>query len=402
MPRVLRIMNRFNLGGPTYNAAYLTRYLQPDFQTLLVGGRCEESEASSEYILKDLGIDYQIIPEMTRSVKPGSDYRAYRKICSLIDSFKPDLVHTHASKAGALGRMAAIRKKVPVRVHTFHGHIFESYFSKTKTLAFKTIEQYLARHTTSIIALSQKQKDDLEKVLKINDPSKIRIIPLGFDLDKFREDTETKRKRFRDRFHLEPDVVAIGIVGRLVPVKNHALFIKAVKHLSENSSTRFKAFIIGDGEERTALEKMAAESGILFETNDVKEPNAVLNFTSWITEMDRVMAGLDIVVLTSHNEGTPVSLIEAQAAGKPVVSTRVGGIENMVWEGTTALLSNPGEEEGFFSNLLSLTGSPLLRQEMSREGWNFVEHRFHYKRLVNDMREHYMQLIYQKGKAGLL
>ncbi len=134
MPRVLRIINRFNLGGPTYNASYLTKYLAPDFETYLLGGQKDESEENSEYIVRDLGLTPMILPEMRRTINPMKDLVAYSKIKAIIKEFKPDIVHTHASKAGALGRRAAFFSGVPIIIHTFHGHVFDSYFSGIKSM----------------------------------------------------------------------------------------------------------------------------------------------------------------------------------------------------------------------------------------------------------------------------
>ncbi|HIA35477.1 MAG TPA: hypothetical protein EYN89_01780, partial [Flavobacteriales bacterium] len=219
MPKVLRIINRFNLGGPTFNAAYLTKCLAPEFETKLVGGSKDDSEDSSEFIVRNLGIEPVIVPEMKRSINLKNDFTAYKKIYQIIKEFKPDIVHTHASKAGTLGRIAAIRLNVPVIVHTFHGHVFHSYFGSAKTLLYKTIERYLSRKSTKIIAISELQKKELSEIHKICPPDKIDVIPLGFDLDRFRENTETKRIWFRKKFGLTQDTIAIGIIGRIVPIK---------------------------------------------------------------------------------------------------------------------------------------------------------------------------------------
>lgn len=384
MHKVLRIINRFNLGGPTYNAAYLSKYLEPDFETLLIGGMKDESEDSSEFIVRNLGIEPLVIPEMKRALNPANDLLAYRKIKQIIKNFKPDIVHTHAAKAGVLGRRAALKLKVPVVVHTFHGHVFHSYFGKNKNLLFKMIERNLAGKSSKIIAISEKQKEELVNEHKICPAEKVCVIPLGFDLSRFRENQEEKRKKFRDQYGLESDVIAIGIVGRLVPIKNHSLFLKAIKYVIDNSTKKIKGFIIGDGETRKQIEQEAMNLGL----NGNK-----LTFTSWIREIDLAYAGLDIIALTSYNEGTPVSLIEAQAAGKPIVSTKAGGIENAVSEGITALLSNLNNNEQFAKNLLTLVEDESRRKEMEQYGWQFVEDRFHYTRLVNDMKELYHSLL---------
>ena len=219
--KVLRIINRFNLGGPTFNAAYLTKYLEGDFETLLVGGVKYDEEESSEFILEKLGITPVVIPEMKRSISFKEDRIAYQKIIKIIEEFKPDIVHTHASKAGALGRLAASKCKVPVVIHTFHGHVFHSYFGSLKTLFYKTIERWLAKKSTKIVAISDIQKKELWEDHGICKKDKITVVPLGFDLDKFQKNTEEKRKSFRLKYKISDDEVSIGIVGRLVLIKNH-------------------------------------------------------------------------------------------------------------------------------------------------------------------------------------
>jgi glycosyltransferase involved in cell wall biosynthesis len=393
MPRVLRILNRFNLGGPTYNAAYLTKYLAPEFETLLVGGQNDASEKNSEYIVTNLGIKPLILPQMHREISPVLDYQALRQLKIIIREFKPDIVHTHASKAGALGRQAAISCKVPVIIHTFHGHVFDSYFSRWKASFYKNLERMLAKKSTGIIAISDIQKEDLTVKYKICSPDKVKVIPLGFDLNKFREDSDLKRNEFRQKYQIENDEIAIGIIGRLVPIKNHSLFLEAFKILQSQSSKKVRAFIIGDGECMQHIQQKALELGIEFVNGAEPYKKAPLTFTSWLTDMDKVNAGMDIIALTSLNEGTPVSLIEAQASGKPIVSTNVGGISNVVIPGKTALLSCSNKPEEFAQRLLELTDNDTLRQEFSDNGWDFVKNKFHYTRLVKDMAEYYYELL---------
>ena len=368
MPKVLRIINRFNLGGPTYNAAYLTKHLGEDYKTILIGGDKERNEDSSDFILNQIGVKPILIPEMRRSISYKSDIRAYYKIKHIIDRFKPDIVHTHASKAGSLGRMAAKNAGVPVIVHTFHGHVFHSYFGKTKTTIYKQIERRLAKVSTRIIALSEKQKLELCQEHKICAPEKISVIPLGFDLQRFQENKEEKRKAFRAKYHVADDEVAIGIVGRLVPVKNHDFFLMAIKKVLDHKPGKVKAFIVGDGERKEDLLMLAGQLDIPFALGHENAAEKPLVFTSWEKQVDMVNAGLDIVCLTSLNEGTPVSLIEAQASGKPVVTTQVGGIENVVLPNKTALLSPKDDVELFLQNLMLHIVSPDLREVMGLEG----------------------------------
>ena len=288
MPKVLRIINRFNIGGPTYNAAYLTKYLPNEYETLLIGGDKEESEDSSQHILDDLGITPTIIPEMQRAIKFGNDYSAYKKIKQIITEFKPDIVHTHASKAGTLGRMAAFSYKVPAVVHTFHGHVFHSYFNKAKTTFFKRIERKLAEKSNAIVAISDIQKHELGEIHKIAPLDKIEVIPLGFDLNRFQENLDFKRSQFRSEYEIEDDEIAIGIIGRLVPIKNHALFLRALKSVLDRTTKKVRAFIVGDGESRDEIIALATKLGIDFCQSSIQLKKAPLTLTSWIKNIDVV------------------------------------------------------------------------------------------------------------------
>ncbi len=407
MPRILRIINRFNLGGPTHNAAYLTRYLPGEFETLLVGGSQEATETGSQHILDAMGVKPLILPELQREVAPWRDRGAYRRIKELIREFKPDIVHTHAAKAGAVGRMAAADMGVKTIVHTFHGHVFHSYFGPLRTALYKNIERFLARRSSRIVAISDLQRNELVDEHRICDKEKVSVIPLGFDLSRFQEDQVQKRALFRRVYGVADDEIAIGIVGRLVPIKNHDLFLNVIAEVGRRTGRRIRAFIVGDGEERERLQQRVTDMGLsraegpYFNghgfghgvNGKAMVPNANVTFTSWIKEVDIVNAGLDIVMLTSLNEGTPVSLIEAQAANKPVVSTRVGGIENVVVPGHTAFLSESGDAAGLLDQLVQLVENAELRAHMGKGGWEHVRDRFHYTRLVRDTADMYRSLL---------
>jgi glycosyltransferase involved in cell wall biosynthesis len=389
MPKVLRIINRFNLGGPTFNAAYLTRYLSPEFETLLVGGQKDESEAGSEFIVEGLGIKPLVLPEMRRSIGIMNDYKSYQKLREIIGDFKPDVVHTHASKAGFVGRMAASKMKVPVIVHTFHGNVFKGYFSPWKTNVYKKLERHLASKSTAIIAISELQKQELVQEHRICRAEKIEVIPLGFDLTRFHENQKELRQKFRTEYQLDDQTIAIGIVGRLVPIKDHAMFLHAFAAVKKRTSNPIRAFIVGDGELRNELESLCQTLGL----SHAPSGKCDVVFTSWIKDVERVNAGMDIIALSSLNEGTPVSLIEAQASQKPIITTEVGGIRNIVIPGETALLSPKSDVDAFAHLLEKLVNNEDLRQQMSLKGWEFVENRFHYTRLVSDMKSLYSRLL---------
>lgn len=388
MIKVLRIINRFNIGGPTYNATFLTRFISDDFETLLIGGLPEEGEADSLHIPNEYGVQPRILEEMKRTPNFRSDREAYRKIKEIIREYQPDIVHTHASKAGALGRKAAFACNVPIVVHTFHGHVFHSYFSPLKTRVFKLIESRLAKKSTGIIAISEIQKEELWKTHKICPESKIKVIPLGFDLGKFRVDLPEKRKEVRAKYQLGDQEVAVAIVGRLAPIKNHAFFLQVVESLLRKGISNARFFIVGDGELKNEI--TAASEAI----NGQFGEKIVL--TSWIKDIATFNAGMDIICLTSNNEGTPVSLIEAQACDVPVVTTDVGGVRDIVSEGETGYIIPKGDIKQFEEKLGLLIENEEIRRKMSQNGWDFVREKFHYTRLAADMEKYYRELLDKK------
>lgn len=394
MPKILRIINRFNLGGPTYNAAYLSKYLTGDFETKLIGGQKEEHEDSSTYILENMGVKYSLIDEMKRRPSIIDDFKAFIKIKNIIRQYKPDIVHTHAAKAGYLGRIAAKQCGVKIIVHTYHGHVFHSYFGSFKTNIIKAIERWLAKMTTKIIVISEKQKEEISLIHKIAKPSKFEVIPLGFDLERFQTDYEIKRNSFRTKYHLN-NHIAIGIVGRLVPIKNHDLFIKAIARLQKRIDRNVRYFIIGDGERMDELQKMAIKENISIAVPNENCSDKELVFTSWIKNIDWAFAGLDITCLCSFNEGTPVSLIESQAANTPIVSTKVGGVENIVIENETALLCNNNDLDDFTDKLENLITNDKRRKHMEINGANHVMDKFSHTRLCSNISHLYSNLLKQ-------
>ena len=396
MPKVLRIINRLNLGGPTHNVAYLTKYLDKKYETLLLSGTIDSTEESSEFLIKNLDITPRYIDAMQRELHPLKDYRAYKQIKKIIREYQPDIVHTHAAKAGAVGRLAAAHCKVPVILHTFHGHVFHSYFNSIKTKIFLAIERYLAKKSTCIIAISEIQKKELCENYKIAACEKFTVIPLGFDLEKFNTGKEQKRVSFRKKWHIADDEIAIGIVGRMVPVKNHDMFLTAFAQLLKSTNKKVKAILIGDGECRTEIESKIQELHLTFSTEKNVQQEAPIVFCSWIKDVENAYPGLDIIALTSLNEGTPVSLIEAQAAGIPIVTTDVGGIKDIVLENETAYIVDSNDVDAFAEKLLLLTENDGLRKDIAAKGFSHVNQKFSSTRLAADMSNLYDKLFKQK------
>jgi glycosyltransferase involved in cell wall biosynthesis len=250
-----------------------------------------------------------------------------------------------------------------------------------RTSVFKNVERYLAGRSSQIIAISDRQKTELVEEHRICRADKVTVIPLGLDLSKFREDQDLKRALFRRVYGVADDEVAIGIVGRLVPVKNHALFLKGMQHVRDRTGKKVRAFVVGDGEERESIQRAAGNSLSMAHARSFNgggfghgvngKPivdRADITFTSWVREIDIVHAGVDAVALTSFNEGTPVSLIEAQAASRAVVSTRVGGIENVVNDGVTGLLSANNDARSFGKTCCAWWMMPLRPLVLRRMG----------------------------------
>ena len=338
MIKIVRIIARLNIGGPAINVVLLSEGLKDDgFETTLITGRVEESEGDMSYFALEKGINPVIVNELARSISPIKDIKALCKIYRIIRKEQPDIVHTHTAKAGVVGRMAAILAGVPVKVHTFHGHVFEGYFSSLATKVFIAIERFLGRFTDKVVAVSNSVENDVSMRYNIVSKDKVAVIQLGFELEKFFE-ADKNKGRLRQELGLGSDVLLIGIVGRLVPVKNHKMFLDVVKKVPA------KFIIVGDGELRQELENYAAELGI----------RDKVVFLGWRRDLENIYVDLDVVCLTSLNEGTPVSLIEAMASARPVLATGVGGVRDIVKNNENGLLVQSNDVDGFNKALLSM------------------------------------------------
>ncbi len=317
--RVLRIIARLNVGGPAMHVVHLARGLGPDFETRLLAGRIGEGEGDMAYFARERGVEPIPIPTLGRALSPGRDLRALLTIRRHIREWRPDVVHTHTAKAGALGRLAAILEDVPVVVHTYHGHVLGgSYFSPRVTGAYRWIERRLARGSDRLIALTEAQADEMSGPLAVALRSRFSVIPLGLELDRFLHvDRERVGAEVRGEVGTPEGRRVYAIVGRLVPVKNHDLLFQAWARAQLDDA---ELWVVGSGELEAPLRARAAELGI----------DASVRWLGWRRDLERVNAAVDALVLTSNDEGTPVALIEGLAAGTPVLSTDVGGIREML------------------------------------------------------------------------
>ncbi len=378
MPRFLRFINRFCMEGPIYNVACLGKYLS-GYETLVVGGSPLPHESNSGFILKEHGVDFIEIPEMGRAISPINDLRTAQKIKQLIQNYQPDIIHSHTfGRDGLPARIAVPSASVPIKVHTFHGHTF-SESNHISMLCLKQVERRLAEKWSASIAISESQKNELVNTYRISAESKTHVIPLGIDLNRFSIDREKRRYAFRKQYGLKENDIAIGIVARLSPVKNHYLFLDAISEVKKHHPN-VRAFIIGDGELRTTLAEYAKYLGLL--TSDL---NSTAIFTSWVKDVELVLPGLDIFALTSNSEGTPVSIIEAQAAGLPIVATDVGGVKDCMINNRTGLLVPPSNNIEMSTALMNFATDEHKRKDIGRKGLEFVHSKFHYAQLVQNI-----------------
>jgi len=376
--KVVRVIARLNIGGPAIHTVLLTKFLEPQrFESFLVAGVEGVGEGSMSDWAAAQGVVPIIIPELGREINLVADLKVLFKLYRLFRREKPDIVHTHTAKAGFAGRLAARLAGTPIVIHTFHGHVFHGYFNPWKTRLFIFIEQMLAHLSTRIITISPLQRQEILN-FGIASPDKILIIPLGFDLDPFFT-CQTGRDWLRAELALGAEVKLVGIVARLTAIKNHHLFFEAAA-LVHQRCQNVHFVVVGDGELRAELEQYVAALQL----------ERVAHFLGWRQDMPAIYAGLDLVVLTSNNEGTPVTLIEAQATGCPVVATAVGGVPDIVTDGQTGYLVPPNDAEALAKAILKVLADDS--GSMGRTARQVVAEQFTISRLVRDMEQLYTEL----------
>jgi glycosyltransferase involved in cell wall biosynthesis len=391
--RILRILNRFNVGGPVYNATYLTKYIDSDlYETILIGGIPETHEQPADYILENEGVDFKKLKYMRRKISPLYDLISLIQIIHIIYKYRPDIIHTHAAKSGILGRIASLfyYKKVVV-IHTYHGNVFDGYFSDFKNKMILFIERFLARHSSKIIAISTLQCNDLINKYKICEKDKVVVVPLGFDLNRFTQNIEIKRESSRIEFNVDEKTILITIIGRIVPIKNHKLFIDIFNYCKNKTSKRIKALIVGDGSETKEIINYVKEKGLSYSYKDLNKTCDFL-FTSWRSDIDKVLSSSDILCLTSINEGTPVSIIEAMASKTACISTDVGGVSDIIDDGISGIVSSSVVNE-FGEELLKMIENDSFRKELAEQGQSKSMKTFNYQVLVNNIESLYQHII---------
>jgi len=334
---------------------------------------------------------------MRRAISPLFDLISLIQIIIIIYQYKPNIIHTHAAKSGLLGRLASLfyYKNVKV-VHTYHGNVFEGYFSNFKNKILLFIERFLAKKSTKIIAISKLQSHDLIYKYKVCEKEKIEIVPLGFDLHRFTENTDSKREKLRKECNVKNSTILITIVGRIVPIKNHQLFIDVINYCKNKSTRNIKALVVGDGSEIEKIIDYVTNNKLSYSYKDLNKECDVL-FTSWRSDIDSILAASDIVCLTSLNEGTPVSIIESMASETASISTNVGGVSDIIENNISGIVCSK-EVKDYGENLLKIIEDNDLRLKFAKNGKIISLENYNYNRLITNIESIYQKIIEKNEK----
>lgn len=406
--RIVRIIARLNVGGPAKHVVWLTSGLEDaGYRSLLVAGTVPEGEEDMSYFAEQTGVTPLYIPEMSREISLKDAVTTW-KLFRLLLREKPDIVHTHTAKAGTVGRVAGFfyrwltpgvllgRPRTCKFVHTYHGHVFHSYYGRLKTGVFLTVEKLLARCVTDkILVVSEQQKAEINQTFRVGKRNQFRVVRLGLDLGIF-ANHESRRAKFRDELGVDDETVLVGIVGRLTEIKNHEMFLQSAARVNA-PNVRF--VIIGDGSLREPLEQLSKSLGLA----------GKVIFAGGRKDPEYFYPALDICGLTSRNEGTPLTLIEAMANARPVIATSVGGVVdllgNVVEEGNYSICERgvsvrPYDVDAFAAGLGRLIKDKDLQNQLGARGHEFVKHNYGKERLLEDIKDLYGQLLNRERTAN--
>lgn len=384
---MLRVIARMNIGGPAYHVSLLTGLLDPDaYDSLLVTGKVGPGEGSFETLAGKYGARLQIVGSLGPELHPLRDARALLALRRSIRRFRPHIVHTHTAKAGVLGRLGALTAfgERPITVHTFHGHVLEGYFGRVQSTFYRFLERRLARVSDRLVAVSEATVDDLVR-LGVAPREKFEVIPVGLDLDRFLELTGDNGDEFRREVGAAPGDVLLVYAGRLVPIKRVDRAIRALARVRDRGLPARLA-VVGDGplrEELTAL-------------RDSLELGDAVRFLGYREQLEGAIAGADVAILTSDNEGTPVFLIEAGAGATPAVATSVGGIPDVV-RPETGLLVSADDEAELADSIERLARDGELRTALGGRAREHVRDRFGHPRLLEDIDRLYRRLLDERA-----
>lgn len=390
--KILRVITRLNVGGPARHVVLLDRGLRGrGHETHLVYGSLAPGDASLEHLAIAAGLPTTHIRALGRRVNPISDLRAFSRLLRLVFREAPDVVHTHTAKAGTLGRVAAClfnmtrpRRRRCVVVHTFHGHVLTGYFGPTMNVAVRLAERTLARITDRVVTISPAQRHDIVTRFNIADAARTMVVPLGLDLERLAR-LDSGAAHLRGPLGIPERALVVGFVGRFVAIKDLATLVRAFARVSAQRPDAV-LLLVGDGPLRAEIDALVAALAL----------QKQVHLVGWIEDVAPVHATIDICALSSLNEGTPVAVIEAMAAAKAVVATRVGGVADVVEHERTGLLVPPQSPEALADAILRLAVDPAERSRMGAAGRQAVVARFSPERLVDDIDTLYRDALAQK------
>jgi glycosyltransferase involved in cell wall biosynthesis len=383
--RIVRVISRLNVGGPALHVLWMCHKLESmGYRSLLVSGSESPREGDMLNLSRELGVTPVMVPEMGREVSPLADLKALLRMTRLLRAARPQIVHTHTAKAGALGRLAAQLTGVPVRVHTHHGHYLHGYFSDARTKTFVFYERLLRRITTHLVTVSDTVRRDLINagMARAGD---ISVIPPGLDFD---QPPAPVTGAFRKHLGVAPGDLLVGAVARLVPVKGLDDFLEAARLVLARSLPRAATFVlIGDGDLRPQLEERVRTWGL----------ESRIRFAGIVRDMAGVHADLDLLVLSSRNEGMPVAVIEALASGTPVVATRVGGVPDLLEGIDSAVMVAPGDPARLADAIAAVAADLDEYRGRARRQIAAARQRYSVDRAAADLDRLYRSLLLRKG-----
>jgi len=406
--KVVRIIARLNVGGPAKHVVWLTSGLEEaGYRSLLVAGTVPEGEEDMSYFAEQTGVTPLYIPEMSREISLKDAITTW-KLFRLLLRERPDIVHTHTAKAGTVGRVAGffyrwltpgvlVGRPRPCKfVHTYHGHVFHSYYGRLKTGVFLTVERVLAKWATDrIVVVSEQQKNEINQAFRVGRTDQTRVVRLGLDLGIF-ANHESRRAKFRAELGVDDETLLVGIVGRLTEIKNHEMFLQSAARVNLE---KVRFVIVGDGSLRESLEQQARSLGL----------QKQVIFAGGRKDPEYFYPALDICALTSRNEGTPLTLIEAMANARPVIATSVGGVVDLLGDviekGDYSVCERgisvrPYDVDAFAAGLERLVGDRILQNQLGQRGLEFVDSNYRKERLLEDIKDLYGQLLNRERTAN--
>ena len=388
MTKILHIITRLDMGGSAQNTLLTCKELSGKYEIILVHGLSHESGMSGleKKIVEDgvekakkNGVKVIALPSIVRSIRPIKDFKALLALMWLIFKEKPDIVHTHSSKAGILGRVAAKISFVPNIIHTPHGHVFYGYFGPFTSNIFLWVEKILSRFTDHMVALTDGEMDDYIK-LSVYSPEKLLKIHSGVDVKQFMHSNGNMVKKRRS-LGLDQNGNVLGFVGWLLPIKGPEYLLKAMEYIWQEYPETSLVFV-GKGDLAMDLRAQALQVSA----------NGRIKFLGWREDIDEIMPVFDMLVLPSLNEGMGRVLVEAMAAGKPVVASRVGGIPDLVRDGETGYLVPPADEKALADGIKKLLDDPGKAWEMGQQGRKLCQ-QFSLEAMIKKLDDLYSVLI---------